>query len=266
MCFKGEWMKRTFGIMVWAALSGVGIAGILNTILIIASGLGRFNLGNALPALLGGLLLGIGVKKLMRPDRPVFSNSKVRLFFSGTLALAGVWFVVVLLLIGYGWPRTDGETAEWMLVPGAGLRGDQLSLTLMERLDTAAAYWRQHPDVKIMVSGGQGPDELISEAEAMYRYLEQMGIPSTRIHQENQSTSTWENIAFSKTAMDQAGRDSLRPLVIASSRYHLFRAIGIAEAQGVQAVGIPAAVPGSVFIGSYMRETLAVTKFLILGH
>lgn len=256
-------MKLSLKIIAWAALSGVGIAGILNTFLVVASGMGRFNLGNALPAIAGFVLLGIGTWKLLMPEAPLLLHPIIMLAAKGLIGLAGIWVGAVLLLITFSWPAAGTASAQWILVLGAGLRGDQLSLTLMERLDTAASYWRQHPDMKIVVSGGQGPYELIPESEAMYRYLEQAGVPSAQLYQENKSTSTWENIAFSKTIMDKVGWDPSKSLVIVSNRYHLFRAVQISKAQGIPAVGVPAPTPGTVFAGSYMREILAVTKFLL---
>jgi len=260
---QGEGMKLSLNIVAWAVLTGVGAAGIFNTLLVVASGMGRLNLGNALPAIAGSLLLGIGVRKLLFPGVPLFSNPMIYLVFKGILSLVALWIIVVLLFIAYAWPAAGSASAQWMVVLGAGLRGDQLSLTLMARLDAAAAYWRQHPEIKIVVSGGQGPHELISEAEAMYLYLEQAGVPRAQLYQENRSTSTWENIAFSKAVIAKAGHDPSKPLVIVSNRYHLFRAVRIARAQSIEAVGVPAATPGSVFLGSYMREILAVTKFMI---
>lgn len=248
----------------WAILSGVGAAGILNTVLVVASGMGRLSFGNSLPALLGFLLLGIGLKKLLDPDAPLIKNSKLRKLVFAGMGISFLWFSGILLTICCFWAQDYGETPEWMLIPGAGLRGDQLSLTLMARLDTAVDYWQQHPEVRIVVSGGQGSDELISEAEAMYRYLEQSGVPSNRIYQENASTSTLENIAFSKALMNRVGRNPSKPLVIVSNRYHLFRAIGVAEVQGIKAFGVSAPTPGSVLMASYMRETLAVSKFILL--
>ena len=48
------------------------------------------------------------------------------------------------------------------------------------------------------MSGGQGPDEDRTEASVMHDYLEQHGIDATRIIIEDQSTSTYENLVFSK--------------------------------------------------------------------
>lgn len=257
-------MKLSSNIIMWAVLAGIGAAGILNSLLVVASGIGRLNLGSALPALAGALLMGIGIKKLLYPALPLFPHPLVQLAFKGLLGASVVWILVVLLLITFGWPSAGKASADWMLVLGAGLRGDQLSLTLRERLDTAADYWRQHPDMKIVVSGGQGPHELISEAQAMYLYLEQKGVPASQLYREDRSTSTWENVALSRKIIARAGHDPLKPVVIVSNRYHLFRAVLTARAQGIDAVGIAAPTPPSVLAGSYLREILAVTKFMII--
>lgn len=248
----------------WAALSGLGAAGILNTVLVIVSGMGRFSFGNCLPAMLGAVLMAVGVKKLWKPGAPLFTNHRLNKLFKGLLMAGCAWIVLVLCLIGFAWPRAGDTSAEWMIVPGAGLRGDQLSLTLMARLDTALSYWKEHPEVKIVVSGGQGKDELVSEAEAMAGYLENRGIPEGQVYQEKSSTSTRENMVFSKRVMEQAGRDPAKPVLIVSNRYHLYRAAGLARRAGADAVALPAPTPKSVLIGSYMREILAVTKFIML--
>lgn len=248
----------------WAVLAGTGAAGVLNTVFVVASGLGRLSFGNCLPALLGTMLLAIGIKKLWRPDAPLFSNKKLNRLFMVLVSLSCAWVVLVLCLIGFAWPPAGDGSPEWMIIPGAGLRGDQLSLTLMARLDTALTYWREHPDLKIAVSGGQGSDELISEAEAMAGYLENRGVPVNQIYQEKSSTSTKENMEFSKGVMEQIGRDPSKPVVIATNRYHLFRAVGLAGRSGLEAVGLSAPTPESVLIGSYLREILAVTKYLVM--
>lgn len=257
-------MKNLLKTAGWAMLSGLGAAGILNTTLIIASGLGRFSFGNCLPAMLGAALLTIGLMKLWKPKAPLFSNPKLNRLVKALVSMGCAWIVLVLCLIGFAWPRAGEGAAEWMIVPGAGLRGDQLSLTLMARLDTALSYWDEHPNVKIIVSGGRGKDELLSEAEAMAGYLENRGVPAAQVYQERSSTSTRENIVFSKRVMEQVGRDPAKSTVIVSNRYHLYRAVGLAGISGIDAEGLPAPTPKSVFVGSYMREILAVTKFFIL--
>ena len=93
--------------------------------------------------------------------------------------------------------KPDSEPCDYVIVLGAGVNGSDPSLMLQNRIDRAFAYLTDNPDVICVVSGGQGDHEDISEAECMYRELTQMGIASERIWQENQSTSTVENLKFS---------------------------------------------------------------------
>ena len=69
---------------------------------------------------------------------------------------------------------------------------------IKSRLEVAVPYLTKYPHVKVIVSGGQGPDEDRTEASVMQDYLEQHGIDATRIIIEDQSTSTYENLVFSK--------------------------------------------------------------------
>ena len=63
------------------------------------------------------------------------------------------------------------DRADCLLILGAGLNGTKPSLSLKVRLDKAIDYWKTHSGVPMVVSGGRGPGEAISEAEAMRRYL-----------------------------------------------------------------------------------------------
>ena len=76
---------------------------------------------------------------------------------------------------------------------------------LIARLETAIAWLQDHPDVYCVVSGGTGEDEVISEAECMYRYMTAHGIAPERIIREDRSGSTRENISFSLQKLQEAG-------------------------------------------------------------
>lgn len=257
-------MKTGAQRALWAAVAGLGLSGVLNTVLVVASGLGRWSLGNALPALAGLLLLGAGLRKLRDPRRPLVGNRQLRRSLM-VLGAAGVlWAAVVLGLMLFGWQEPGEEPVAWILVPGAGLRGDQLSLTLMTRLDAALLLHRAHPEARVVVSGGQGPDELIPEAQAMAAYLAQHGVPPEQIFEERRSTSTLENMAFSKALMARAGWQPDAVVAVVTSRYHLYRAQSMARAQGLRAVSVPAEVPASVWAGSWLREILAVSRHLVV--
>ena len=83
-----------------------------------------------------------------------------------------------------------------MVVLGCQVRADGPSILLRDRLDTALEYWEEHPDMTVVVSGGQGPDEYISEAQAMADYLTAHGVDESQILLEDQSHNTDQNLRY----------------------------------------------------------------------
>ena len=163
----------------------------------------------------------------------------------------------------FGQPDTD---CDYVIVLGAGVNGNVPSLSLRNRIDGAYNYLAANPDAICIVSGGQGTGENISEAECMFRELTKMGIGAERIWQEDQSTTTRENLKFSLDLIQQ--RTGIRPTEIGlvSSEYHLYRAGIFAQEQGVTAYGIPAETSWvSLRINYYLREIVAVWYYTLLG-
>ncbi len=113
------------------------------------------------------------------------------------------------------------------VVLGCRVYGERASLSLVERLEAARAYLEENPEAACVVSGGQGPEENISEAECMYRWLVAKGIDASRIYKEDKSTSTEENIGFSKEVIEENGLNE--KIAIVTSEYHSYRATVIAE-------------------------------------
>lgn len=151
--------------------------------------------------------------------------------------------------------KTAGEieTLDYVIVLGAGLRGEEVSNTLKIRLDEAIKYYRQNLKTTIIVSGGQGADEVISEAEAMKRYLEREGVPEAHIIKEDKSTTTFENIAFSKDILEERGHQEDKVLIVTND-YHLFRAQMIAYFMGLRSEGLPAMSAPLVRMNYLVRE------------
>ena len=87
-----------------------------------------------------------------------------------------------------------GNGAEVMIILGAQVQGQRPSKSLYRRVKTGARYLKLNPGTKVIVSGGQGPGEGISEAACMCRLLENLGIERERIFLEDRSTDTYENI------------------------------------------------------------------------
>lgn len=158
------------------------------------------------------------------------------------------------------------ESCEYLLVLGAKVRNDGPSVSLMNRIDAAYDYLIAHPDTIAIVSGGQGADEPMTEAQCMYDHLTARGIDENRVWMEDQATSTWENLNFTLDLIEE--RTGQRPTKIGllSSEYHLFRAGLFARDCGVESVGIPAHTTRlSQMINHFMREVAGVWHYLILG-
>ena len=153
-----------------------------------------------------------------------------------------------------------------VVVLGAGVRGTVPSLSLRERINAAHDYLIANPDSVAVLSGGQGPGEDITEAACMYRELTQMGIDPSRLLLEEMSTSTMENLTFSMDLLESNTGSRPTRIAIVSSEYHIFRAGLFAKELGLESVGIPAKTSWiTLRINYYLREIVAVWKYLILG-
>ena len=161
---------------------------------------------------------------------------------------------------------SPGEQVEYLLVLGAKVNPDGPSVSLWDRINGAYLYLEAHPDVIAVLSGGQGSDEPITEAECMYRELALLGIDPSRLWREENSTSTWENLSFSLDLIEEKTGQRPAKLGVLSSEYHLFRTGLQAKEFGVEFVGIPARTSRAAqAINHFMREVAGVWHYLILG-
>ncbi|MGE7694825.1 YdcF family protein [Lysinibacillus sp. NPDC094177] len=159
-------------------------------------------------------------------------------------------------------PAANG-TATYMIVLGAKVKpGGIPSLSLKNRLEEAVKYLKKYPNVKVIVSGGKGGDEDRTEASVMLKYLEDNGIDTNRILVEDQSTSTYENLLFSKELLPKGTKE----ITIVSNDFHLKRAKYLAESLGFEVDVVAAKTPKSVEIKLTLRERAALLKTYIFGY
>lgn len=154
----------------------------------------------------------------------------------------------------------DG-TNDYAIVLGAKVKRDAPSLSLQYRLDATLRYAHDNPHVKMILSGGQGPDEPMSEAEAMRQFLTRNGIAEERLLLETASTSTYENILFSKALLP----DEVESVTIITSDYHLARARKLASNLNLQTDAVAARTPKVVAAKLISRERIALLKTYIVG-
>ena len=193
---------------------------------------------------------------------------------------AVLWkIILVLTCIGfvYFWiveipiirnARTDPDPERpYLVVLGAAVYGERPSLTLVRRMEGALDYLESYPESVVIVSGGMGKGENITEAQAMRDWLVARGIAEERVLMEPKATSTQENLAFSFDIIRSRGNDPDGNVAIVSSSYHLFRAKSMARMQGVEAAGV-AAPPGypMVMLNYFIREAFGVTHLWVFGY
>lgn len=178
-----------------------------------------------------------------------------------TLALIVLvsFFIVEVLMIVEG-SRKTVDKVDYVIVLGARLYGEKPSPALLERLKVAKEYLSENKDVKVIVSGGQGMDEDISEAQAMKKYLVDNGIDKDSVIIEDKSTSTFENLQFSLEKIKQLDDKENVKVLLATNKYHIFRAKFLAKRLGMIPYGLPAKTPISIVVPQYIREYFAVIK------
>ena len=169
----------------------------------------------------------------------------------------------IIIKASFGDPE---EQVDYMVVLGAKVNANGPSVSLWDRICGAYTYLEEHPETIAIVSGGQGTDEPITEAECMYRELVSLGIDPKRIWIEDEATSTWENLHFTLDLIEEKTGERPQKLGVLSSEYHLFRASLFAKANNVEFVGIPAKTSRlSQAVNHFMREVAGVWHYILLG-
>lgn len=170
-------------------------------------------------------------------------------------------FVEICILTGFG--SDAPENADYLIVLGAKVRGETPSLALYYRIEVAYDYLSANPDTVCIASGGQGPDEGISEAECIRKILVEKGISPDRILIEDRSESTSQNLRYSR---DLVGGESAS-VVIVSNNFHVFRAKALARQCGFEAVsGIGAHMPVGLLPHYLLREFATVVVDTLRGN
>ncbi len=149
-----------------------------------------------------------------------------------------------------------------VVILGCKVRNGAPSLMLQRRLDAAVAYLQQH-DVPVIVCGGQGADESISEAQCMQEYLIAHGIAENRIYQDAISASTLENLENAKEIIEQ--QEWLPEITIITDGYHQFRAALIAHNLKLKTSAISAKTSWYLVPSYWVREWIGNCYQLVFG-
>ena len=187
-----------------------------------------------------------------------------RRVFQTALTLVLVPLIIIEgYVINVGRSDLSALPADAVVVLGAGVNGKSPSLSLYTRLTAALDYLEENPDVPVVLTGGLGYGEEITEARCMYDWLTARGVNPARLILEERAGNTAENFAFSKELMEEQGINPAEDRVaVVTNDFHIARSRLIAARQGYgHAFGVPAKLPWlHLEVNYYLREAFAMVK------
>ena len=187
----------------------------------------------------------------------------LRITFRSLVAAGMLLLLIIEGMIAGQFHATAEAGADYVIILGAQWKASGPSYVLQRRLDKAIEYLNANPETKVIVSGGQGYNEPVSEAEGMKGYLVDAGIDPERILMEDASTNTTENLIFSGELLNKA-EDSV---VVVTNNFHMFRALAIARKQGYLHVeGLSAGTYLITVPNNLLREAFGVVKDFMANH
>ncbi|MCM1133178.1 MAG: YdcF family protein [Ruminococcus flavefaciens] len=238
---------------------------ILFALFLLPMTVGIVNLGNITGAVISGLLTAVCLFR--ERFGGIVASLWERPFGKAVIAVSGGFSIVCLIIavvisvfmLREINDRPSGDST--VVVLGCQVKESGPSLMLRRRLDTACDYLSANKGINVIVSGGKGADEPVSEAECMYDYLVSKGISPDRIYIEDKSVNTAENIEFSKKIIEQ---ENLCPdITIITDGYHQLRADIFAKEQGLRAYNIPAPTSWYLVPTYWVREWFGIIYYTV---
>lgn len=170
-----------------------------------------------------------------------------------------IFFAVEIVILSAIIPTTFDELST-IIILGACVKGKKITGALQKRLDKGVDYLLAHDNTKVIVSGGQGRGEDVTEAFAMKNYLTDKGIDEKRIFMEEKSRSTEENLKYSLSYI----KDVNEKVGIVTNNFHVYRSVKLAKRAGYKdVVGIAAGADPVLLLNYLVREFFAVV-YLVL--
>ncbi|MBQ4560952.1 MAG: YdcF family protein [Clostridia bacterium] len=244
-------MKLQKIITVFGALVFLAFSPLVSFMFTFMSGLGMcvgiviFLFGIFMPGVLGFL------KK----------HKLLRILICVVLTLALLWALLcsVFMLI-YG--TRSSRDSDTVIVLGCQIKGDGPSKMLRQRLDKAYDYLQENPDSVAIMSGGQGADEIMPEAEAMYNYLVEKGVDPKRLYIEPDSHNTQQNMLYSAEIIKKEGLDT--NVVVITQSFHQYRAFVYAGKAGLNSYALNCRTSPGAFPTCWLRELFGIAKMYLV--
>lgn len=255
-------MLRIDSNILRTVLLCIGLCGII--LFLLPMFVNIINIGNAFGLVCSVLLTGFVIwnKQITGVLDAICQHTagKVFLRLVGILILLGVLYCLVMsVLMIHAAYRKPKQQPQALIVLGCRVRGTAPSRMLARRIHAAYDAMQADPELIAVVSGGKGSNEDISEAQCMWNELTKMGIPASRILLEDKSTSTSENLRFSRDILAENGLNG--NLLLVTDGYHELRAQILAKKEG-----LPQCDPASAYTSWYLVPTYWIREWFGLAH
>lgn len=277
-----DWIsvKLVFTQLLYSASSFVRLMAVPVAVIAAAIGLSNirlffkegFHWQNALGVFLGAALLA-GMLAL-RSSSSAFDTDSDALFFFMMVAHTVMSFLLcyfecmLLSTIFCAVAATrykPPHNMDYIIILGCALNSDGTPTPLLRgRVERALAFENEQfadtgKHAKFVPSGGQGSDEVISEAESMKRCLMELGIPEERIIKEDRSVNTYRNMECSKRVIEQDAEsfDNVN-IAFSTTNYHVFRGYTLAKKVDMKVKGLSAKTKLYFFPNAFVREFIGL--------
>jgi uncharacterized SAM-binding protein YcdF (DUF218 family) len=266
LIFAVESVNETAGrLLAVAVLAAIPLAIAVLAVFLVINGVTmlrreRRRLSNLLSLLVGLGIIGFVVFSVLVEKIGWEPLAAVRSVLLGVLTYVSFLFLC-FLVYAFVYSRVrSSRKVDFVVVLGSGLIGSRVPPLLASRLDRAQQVYeralRKGRSPLLVTSGGQGPNEDLPESHAMAKYLVERGVPEEQILLEDKSTTTWENLTYSRDLM--AGLLPNYRCLIVTNNFHAFRAALTARKAKVngQVVGSPTA--------AYYWPTATIREFVAI--
>ena len=190
----------------------------------------------------------------------------VDVLYSTALSFGETLLISTIVCALFAAKREPEHAADYLIILGCGIRADGTPCPLLAgRVDRARSFDEKRvaagdAPATFVPSGGQGEDEVISEAQSMCDYLVSKGVGRERVALEDRSTTTRENMAFSREVIEHhAGCDvSEVRVAFSTTNYHVFRGYIFAHEAGMDVEGLGAKTKAYFWPNAFLREFIGL--------
>lgn len=230
--------------------------------------MGIFNIGNAVGIVVSGVMTGIFIfwKPFAESVKNLWEKPTGKIFISAVILISSACVILAVVISVFMVKSADDPPPDentTLVVLGCKVKDGRPSLMLKRRLDCAYEYLSEHNNVRVIVSGGQGSDEVMSEAQCMKEYLTGKGISPERIFMEDKSTSTEENLKFSQEIISREGLPEKITLV--TDAFHQCRAEMLAKNIGIDPYNISGYTSWYIVPVYWVREWFGIAYYAVFG-